>query len=89
MLPGDALRASIEQYLSGSIPLHGFWKTFNFGFADAPDGAFSEAEDVFFARVDDELHHTDSETPPDAALGSDREFHTWLKEAYARFQAAG
>jgi len=89
MPPGDALRASIELYLSGSLPLHDFWKTFNFGFADAPDGAFSEAEEVFFAEVDDELHHTDSETPPDTALRSEREFHAWLTEAYARFQSAG
>jgi len=89
MRSSDALRASIEQYLSGSLPLHDFWKTFNFGFADAPDGAFSEAEEAFFAQVDDELHHADSETRPDAALRSDREFHTWLEEAYARFQAAG
>jgi len=89
MRPSNALRASIEQYLSGSLRLHDFWQAFNFGFADAPDGAFSEAEEVFFARVDDELHHTESRMPADAALRSEREFHTWLKEAYARFQAAG
>jgi hypothetical protein len=89
MRPGDALKASIEQYLSGSLALHDFWKTFNFGFADAPDGAFSEAEEAFFAQIDDELHHADSEIPPDAALRSDREFRAWLKGAYARFQAAG
>ena len=69
----------MEQYLSGSLPLHDFWKTFNFGFADAPEGAFSEEEEAFFAEVDDELHHTDSETPPDPALRSEREFRAWLK----------
>ena len=89
MRPGDALRASIEEYLSGSLPLPDFWSTSNFGFADAPDGAFSEEEEAFFAQVDDELHHTDSETPPAPALRSEREFRLWLSEAYARFQTAG
>ena len=89
MRPVDALRASIEQYLSGSLSLHDFWKTFNWGFADAPEGAFSREEEAFFAEVDDELHHTDSETPPDPALRSESEFRAWLAEAYARFQTAG
>jgi len=89
MRPGDALRASIEQYLSGSLPLHDFWRTFNFGFADAAAGAFSDEEEVFFAEVDDELHHADNQTRPDPALRPEPEFRAWLKEAYARFQAAG
>ena len=89
MRTGEALRASIAQYLSGSLRLHDFGRTFNFGFADAPEGEFSDEEEAFFAEVDDELHHTDSETPPDPSLRSEAEFRAWLKEAYAQFQAAG
>jgi hypothetical protein len=51
MRPGDALRVSIEQYLSGSLPLHEFWRAFNFGFADAPGRAFSDEEEAFFSEV--------------------------------------
>ena len=89
MRTGEALRASIEQYLSGSLRLHDFWRTFNFGFAEAPDGELSDEEETFFAEVDDELHHTDSETPADPSLRPEAEFRVWLAEAYARFQAAG
>ena len=90
MRTAEALRASIEQYLSGTLRLHDFWTTFNFGFADAPDGEFSEEEEDFFAEVDDELHHADSDTPAShPSLRSEAEFRSWLREAYTRFQAAG
>ena len=89
MRTGDALRAAIAEYLSGSLRLHDFWRTFTFGYADAADGEFSGEEDEFFAEVNDELHHADSDTPADPSLRSEAEFRSWLREAYARFQASG
>ena len=89
MRTGDALRASIVEYLSGSARLRDFWEGFTFKYADAPEGDFSAQEEEFFAEVNDELHHTSFEVPADPGLRDERQFRSWLKEAYARFQAAG
>ncbi len=89
MRKGDTLRAAIGEYLSGSLPLPEFWRAFTFGYADAPDGELSDREEVFFAEVNDELHHTDFDSPTDPSLRDDAEFRSWLRDAYAWFQAAG
>jgi hypothetical protein len=58
-------------------------------YADAPDDDFSEKEQDFFAEVSDELHHTSFGVSAELGLRNEDEFRSWLKEAYARFQAAG
>jgi hypothetical protein len=83
------LVSAIEAYLSGSLPLPDFWKTFTFTWADAPEGAFTEPDWDFFSRVNDELHHADWESPADPALREENDFRAWLREAYARYQPAG
>ena len=63
MREGDTLRAAIVDYLGGSLRLPDLWERFTFTYADAPDGAFSEQEEEFFAEVNDELHHTRYRVP--------------------------
>jgi hypothetical protein len=89
MREGDALRAAIVDYLGGSLRLPDLWERFTFTYADAPGEAFSELEEEFFAEVNDELHHTDLESSADPSLRGEDEFRSWLRDAYARFQAAG
>ena len=89
MRKGDTLRAVIGEYLSGSLPLPQFWSSFTFGYADAPGGELSDREEEFFAEVNDELHHTDFDSPADPSLRDATEFRAWLTEAYGRFQAVG
>ncbi len=89
MRESDTLRAAIVDYLGGTLRLRDLWERFTFTYADASDQAFSEQEEEFFAEVNDELHHTDFESPSDPSLRREDEFRSWLRDAYARFQAAG
>ena len=89
MRMGDALRAAIGEYLSGSLRLSDFWRGFTFRYADAPKGDFSEEEEEFFEEVNDELHHTSFDCPAEPGLRDEAHFRSWLKAAYARFQASG
>ena len=76
-----------EQYMSGDLPVRDFWIAFQdlYFFSGSTD--FTEYDSSFFDELNELLHDTDFQSPPDPHLRGEGQVRTWLRENLPVFKA--
>ena len=85
-LKGRILEAA-ERYLSHDLSIRDFWTAFQDLYFFSGSSGLTEYDSAFFDELNDVLHYTDFQSPPDPALHDERQVRTWLQDNLPLFKS--